>query len=362
MKGFRGVAATTLLVAGVTALPASDARAQVTIDSRAVEITLTGRVHLQWNSSSVGEEISNEFLIRRTRLTAELKVNDWISGKVQPDYGDGKINLKDAYLRLTFDPALRATLGQFKRPFDVFELTSSTKILVIERAGTIRGVDTCSGPGGLCSYSRFTEQLEYSDRDIGLMLDGAFGKESRWKYAVSVTNGPGANDEEENDAKSFGGRLEFGLIEGLMVAGNIAIHDYVNETTAGDEYAAAYGGDVEWGNYKQGLHVQAGVVAGDNWKSLDASGDPSTFLTAEGIVAYKIPLAPNRFLEAIEPIGRLSWGDPDTGMDEDEGLLLTLGLAAFFKDRNKIAANVDIWAPNEGDTEYSIKVQSYLHF
>jgi hypothetical protein len=343
--------------------PAS-AFAQVELESKATEITLTGRVHLQWNSTSVDEQISNEFLIRRARLTVKIKVNDWISGKVQPDYGEGKLSLKDAYLRLTFDRAFRATLGQFKRPFDLFELTSSTKILVIERAGGIRGLDSCSGPGGVCSYSRFTEKLELSDRDIGVMFDGVFGDGSRWRYKVSLTNGTGANDPEENGAKSFSGRLEFKPLDDLMVAGHLAAHDYVDKTGAEpeDDYAFAYGGDLEWGNYEEGLHVQAGVTAGDNWKNLDAGGDPSTFVTAQGIVTYKIPLRNTRFLQAIEPLGRVSWGEPDTGASDDEGFLLTPGLVFYLKDRNKFAVNLDIWAPSSGDTEYSIKAQSYLHF
>ncbi len=345
------------------ALTATGAAAQVELKSKAAEITLTGRVHLQWNSTSAdeGDELSNEFLIRRARLTAELKINDVVSGKIQPDYGEGEISLKDAYLRLSFDPAFRVKLGQFKRPFDVFELTSSTQILVIERAGGIRGVATCAGPGGICSYSRFTEKLGYSDRDIGAMIDGRFG-DGQWGYMASVTNGAGANNEEENDAKSYSGRLEFTPLEDLTIAGNVGIHDYPNEITENDEYALAFGGDVEWGNYREGLHVQAGVTAGDNWGNLDESGDPSAFATAQGILTYKAPLSDNPFVEAIEPLARVSWGEPDTDAEDDEGLLFTPGVVVFFSGRNKIALNVDIWSPSQGDTEYSVKVQSYLHF
>ena len=347
-------------VVAAVCLAATNAYAQVELKSKAAEVTITGRVHLQWNHTSVDDEISNEFLMRRARLTAELKINDFISGKVQPDFGEGDISLKDAYLRLTFDPAFRATLGQFKRPFDVFELTSSTQILVVERAGGIRGVDTCGGVGGLCSYSRFTEKLEYSDRDIGVMIDGSPG-DGRFGYMLAVTNGSGANDEEENDAKSFTGRLEFMPIADLVIAGNLGLHDYIDDTGTepSDEYALAFGGDVEWGNFSQGLHVQAGVTTGDNWQVPDAS---ATFITAQGIVTYKIPMQDSRFLEAIEPVGRISWGEPNTDVDSDDGVLFTPGLVFYFSGRNKFGINVDIYSPSEGDTEFSIKAQSYLHF
>lgn len=338
----------------------TDAAAQVRIESRAAEIEITGRVHLQWNSTSVDGPISNEFLIRRARLTAEITINDFISGKVQPDFGEGELSLKDAYIRLSFDPALRATFGQFKRPFDLFELTSSTQILVIERAGGIRGLDTCSGPGGICSYSRFTEKLQYSDRDIGVMVDGGFDG-GRYGYMVSVTNGTGADAADENGAKSFTGRFEVAPVEDLQVAANLGVHDYENALDLDEDYALAFGGDVEWGDYTDGLHVQAGLTAGDNWRNLGADGDPTSFLTAQGIISYKIPMQ-HRLLEAIEPVGRVSWGDPDTDFENDEGFLLTPGFVAFFQGRNKVAVNADIWAPAEGDTEVSFKLQTYLHF
>lgn len=333
---------------------------QVEIRSRASQITLTGRVHTQWNSTSVGSEnLTSVFLIRRARLTAQIKLNDLVSGKVQPDFGAGKITLKDAYFRLGFSPSFRMTIGQFKRPFDLFELTSSTQILVVERAGGIRGVSTCAGPGGICSLSRFTEKLGFSDRDIGVMFDGR--PSEQFRYMASIANGTGANKAEENSAKSFTGRVEFTPLTDLRLSANLGLHDYPNATTATDETAAAYGADVEWGNFSSGLHLQAGVVAGDNWKNLDAAGDPSSFLTAQLIASFRQPVT-SQWIEAIEPVFRVSWGDPNTDLDDDEGLLFTTGAAFFFTGRNKIAANIDIWSPTTGNTEYSLKLQSYIHF
>jgi len=338
---------------------AAPVEAQVEVKSRAVELTITGRVHTQFNSTSVSGEPASEFLLRRARLTAEIKVNDFVSGKIQPDYGEGKLSLKDAYVRLTFAPAFRATLGQFKRPFDVFELTSSTEIVVVERAGGVNGVDTCPGPGGICSFSRFTEKLQYSDRDIGVMLDGR-SKDGRVSYMAAITNGTGANTTDENGTRSYSGRVAFEPLADVVVAGNVGVHDYVDPAT-GNEYAVAYGGDVEIGNFSRGFHMQAGLTVGDNWQHL-VGGQPSTFVTGQGIVTYKVPIADNRFLAAVEPVGRVSWGDPNSDAIDDEGWLITPGLVFHFTGRNKIGANVDIWTPAAGDTEWSVKIQSYLHF
>ncbi|MDX1748354.1 MAG: porin, partial [Halobacteriales archaeon] len=304
---------------------------------------------------------SSEMLVRRARLTAEITVNDFVTGKIQPDYGEGELSLKDAYVRLDFGRSLRTTFGQFKRPFDLFELTSSTQILVVERAGGVRGVDTCTGPGGVCSFSRFTEGLEYSDRDIGVLVDGRVA-DGAVGYMASFTNGAGSNSSEENDSKSFGGRVEVMPIADLMLAGNVAVHDYVNPVRADDRHAVALGGDLDWGDYARGLHVQAGAVAGDNWANLDAAGEPSMFVTAQAIVTFRHPISEHPRVEAIEPVGRISWGDPDTDVGSDDGFLLTPGLVVHFVGRNKVAFNVDIWSPSEGDTEWSFKGQTYLHF
>ena len=64
----------------------------------------------------------------------------------------------------------------------------------------------------------------------------------------------------------------------------------------------------------------------------------------------------------IEPLLRLSVGDPDTGRDADAGTVFTPGVMFYFQGRNKIGANLDIYSPQTGDTELSLKVQTYLYF
>ncbi|HEX9693151.1 MAG TPA: porin [Gemmatimonadales bacterium] len=357
MNGYTRWRTMAALMLGAVSVGVGPAAGQVQVKSRAMEITLTGRVHAQSDHTSVAGERSIDFLMRRVRFTADVKVNDLVSGRIQPDYGEGKLALKDAYVRLNFSPYVRATVGQFKRPFDLFELTSSTEILVIERAGGVRGIDACAGPGGTCSFSRLTEKLQYSDRDIGLEVSGTAGP---FGYAASVTNGTGANVSDENGPKSYSGRLTVSPLTGLRFGANVALHDYLNGG-GGTETAAAFGGDVEYGNYSQGLHAQVGFAAGDNWRNL-APGEPSTFVTTQGILTHKIPVAGNPFVSAVEPVGRVSYADPNTDAGGDHGWLFTPGIVVYFTGRNKIAANLDVWSPATGATEYSVKLQTYLHF
>jgi hypothetical protein len=338
------------------------------VDAQAVEprvpvqrTELGGRVHLQLNSTSVDGEVTSEFLVRRARLWVAGRVNDWIDGAVQIDASLGKVAARYAFVRLTPSPGMSVSLGQFKRAFDNFELTSSSQILVVERDGDIRGAGDCAGVGGVCSYSRFSERLLLSSLDVGVLIQGDLAG-GRLGYLLSATNGPGPNVREENDTKSFSGRLEWNAGDGVRVGVNTAVHDYPNPVTGTDAFAPALALDLELGDFDEGFHLQAGVMAGQNWLNLDDRGVESDFLTWQGIATYLVPLGEEGRIRGIEPVGRVSWGDPNRDATSDGGLLLTPGLVLHFEGRNKIGANLDVWRPQEGAVAWGLKAQTYLYF
>lgn len=364
---------------------AADLRAQggegVTVRSRAVEMTIGGRVQQQLNTSTVDGVAASEFLIRRARPELDIVIDALVEGKLNVDFGEGEVALKDAFLKLSFDPAFELTLGQFKRPFDLFELTSSTQILVVERTGGVRGTDDlveAAFPGRRIgslapfSLSRFTERLRYSDRDIGVQVEGR-DRTQRFQWAAALTNGNGANAEDTDGVKAY--QLRFGVspIADLTVwAGASGTPFAVDTTAAGEpdemgahEHAVAFQVDAEWGNFDRGWHVQAGVAAGDNWIPVEGTdAEVPRFVAWQAIGTYKVPVRGHRFVQAWEPVLRLSWGDPDTDVEDDGGLLVTPGFVLYFAGRNKIALNYDIWSPQASalDTESSFKAQAYLHF
>lgn len=345
-----------LLIAAFGALGPAEVAAQFDVSGRAASIRFGGRIHTQYATSSVGAADSG-FFFRRARFNADATVNDFVSGRLQLDFAGGETAIKDGYLRLAFAPTFELSMGQFKRAFDAFELPSSTDQALIERDGRVAGVDTCSGVGGVCSFSRFTQKLSYSDRDTGLKVEGATGAV---EYAVTLTNGTGANEDDENDTKSISGRLAVDVTDDLTVAGQLARHDYPDpsDESAG---ATAWSLDVRYGDWRDGLRVNAAVVRGDNWKNLDDSGAPSTFTALQGVGSYYAATDMER-LVGIEPLFRVSYGDPDTSADDDGGLVVTPGLMLYVSGKNRIGFNVDIWSPQSGDTEYSLKLQSYLYF
>lgn len=383
------------LIAGCVAVLSQPASAQVKLSSKAAEISLSGRFQLQATTSTCsdystdnadaastcGEDVPGvDMFVRRARFTLHAKFNDWIEGRIQPDFDqvDGVV-LKDAYGRLNLNPEaenshMRITLGHFKRPFDGFQMTSSTQILTIERDVDIPGV---SGSTAL-SLDELTTRNRLSDRDIGVMIDGstANGQFEYWLGAFNG-NGPSANEDVDTD-KQFIGRAAVNLEVGslpLQIAVAGAMTD-IPFTRANESLGARRISNIElWtelGDFSDGLHMQAGAVFGENALQAKTGGAPdlvaddpfANMYTWQVIGSYKIPLEGSYFFEAIEPLFRVTMADPNTDLDEDGVWAFTPGLQIFFGGRNKLALNWDIvsFSDEALDGENSFKAQYQFHF
>lgn len=353
----RSLVVLALLSSTLTLVSPVRLAAQTTISARAATITLGGRLHTQYQASSVAAG-ENDFFIRRARLNADLVFNDFFSGKVLTDFAGGTATLLDAYVELDFDPRFRFLAGQFKRAFDLFELVSSTDLALIERDGRVDGYAECTGVGSICSYSRLTEELAFAGRDVGARVEGGAGG---FGYMATLTNGTGVGERDENDGKSLSGRASFEVSEGVVVAGNVGLRDYVAPDTE-RSYAVAWGGDLQVGTWRDGLMLQAGLVGGENWMSLDpVTDDPGRFVTMQAVATYYYPVRSDRFA-AVEPLARVSWADPDGDVADDGGTLLTPGMMVYLLGKNRIGVNLDAYLPQDGDTVYSLKLQAFLYF
>lgn len=339
----------------------------VEVESKATKVTITGRVQALWSHSTIDGDPSNEFLLRRARLAIKLSVNDWVSGIVEPDFAvvDQKVDLKDAYFKMEPHDNFSITVGQTKRRFDIFELTSSTQMLIIERDGRI-------GRQKVPSYSLLTEDLGYADRDIGVFVAAHDGDE-RINVEAGLTNGAGANKRAEFSRKAFQGRVSVKPIAETDLMLNVAtsVKPYDNGTATDSlKYAAAFEGSVEYGNFKSGPHVQAGVVVGKNYKLPLVAGDPPSFTAVQGIAAYKHAMSNSKWFEAVEPLVRVSYADPNTDVDDDGGIVVTPGVNLFVVNRTRLALNADIFIPQESSapmapkekTEVGIKAATWLYW
>ncbi|MCY4400800.1 MAG: porin [Gemmatimonadetes bacterium] len=355
MINTRMVGAVLLLAMGGT----EALQGQTDITARAAEVRFGGRLHSQFATSSAEDGKSTDFFTRRARLTIDVSVSDLLVGRVQPDFGGGELELKDAYFRLNIHPGFRISAGQFKRAFDIFQLDSSTDIVVVERTGRINGGSSCAGPGGTCALSRFTEKLAYSDRDIGFKADGAIG--DRLSYMATLTNGTGTAGSDENSGKSLAGRISVRMTDGVSLSGNVSRHDFVRGD--GDTGAAtAYGADLDFGGFRRGTHLQIGLIGGANWRlEAPAGSEIPRFLTAQAIMSRYVALEGDAFA-GVEPMARVSWGDPDRGAMNDTALLLTPGVFLYVAGKNRIGVNLDIYDPGSSARELSFKLQTYLYY
>lgn len=350
-------AAVGLFSAAAATLSAPEALgAQTTITSRAATLTIGGRLHTQYQGSSVDGAV-NDFFIRRARIVADATFNDFFVGRVQTDFAGGGATLLDAWVRLDFDEAFRLSMGQFKRSFDIFELDSSTDLSLFERDGRIPDLSVCTGVGRICSYSRLTEALGFAGRDTGLKVDGTSGT---FSYQTTLTNGNGVGVRDQNDGKSFAGRAGVAASEDLTVSANVGIRDYVGPT-AETEQAFAWGADVQWGTWRDGLLVQAAVTGGDNWAVLDPDDDPLSFLAFQAMGSFYNPLDGDRIV-GVEPVLRVSVADPAGDVDDDGGTLITPGVMLYLMGKNKIGANLDYYVPQTGDSEFVFRAGVFLYF
>lgn len=395
IRGFLAGAFCLALLAPAT-LPA-----QVRVKSKAMELTFSGRLQMEgWSSNCGGfrpleepdsacEEGADPFdlFLRRARASVQAELIDFIDLKLELDFsGFEDVAAKDVWVRLNFDPALRVRFGNMKRPFDGFQLASSSKILMIERDLDIPGVSSIKA----LSLDELTTRFRLSDRDVGIELSGeiAGGRFAYWagywagqQIQESLDTLPNANSRGQ-----WMGRVQARLQVGNMpldiaVAGAVTDRPFVD--SEGFTFTGKYFGDLElWlelGDYEGGFHLQGEYVYGQN-PFENKQGDFLDFLptddfalaqTWQAVAGYKIVTRPEAYagpirqrpIEAIEPIFRVTWADPNTDIDEDDNWGLTPGVQIFFYGRNKISFNWDFALFTDGtDSANSFKllVQAYF--
>lgn len=357
-------ASRVLLLSLAAALAPAALRAQeadsVVFRANALEVSLNGRLQTQFNTTTVEAEPSTEIALRRVRLEATVRVNDWITAKIQPEYAGSRVSLRDAYVRFAFDPALALVAGQAHRPFGTIVPTSSTRMLPIERGVRIRGL-----PNAREEHNLITE-LGYADRDVGLQLTGA----PEWaplglSYALGVFNGPARGDARELNTYQLAARAAIHPVSPLRVGASWSRRDFVvpdsgNEDVLGIRGGHAWAVDAEYGRYAPGLHLLAEAA----WGDYDPAEDV-TFTGVQGWLGYRTGALTSR-LTGIEPVLRVSTGDVDgepTRLAVEGGTLVTPGVNLYFGPLNRIMVNYDFWSPDgDGDREGSFKVQFQAAF
>lgn len=353
-------------------LASADAHAQAV----PVTVDLTGRMQFQWNSTSVEDGefdaplASHTFETRRVRLGADVRVGEWIRGFIEPEYALGRLSLRQAWMSLELDPRLVLRAGQFKKPFSAINLVSSTAHPMIERGVRIRGLEEALASGSLGELSELRGDLligeqhalldahGYLGYDLGASVEGRLGGLA---WAAGVFNGNGPDARDENDEKSLAARVSYDLDLGMpLTLGAAWSRREMLWPTADDadtRTGDAFEIDAVLGGLRQGWWLLAEVSSGTNLAT------ENRLLGAQAVLARFFGTGGSR-IEGIEPMARVSYGDPDDEIEGDSGVLVTPGVNLYFFGRNRLMFNWDVYMP-EGDrleTQHAGRAQINLHF
>ncbi|MFW5926872.1 MAG: OprO/OprP family phosphate-selective porin, partial [Wenzhouxiangella sp.] len=119
----------TLLVA------ASAGLAMAAVDAAAFEISPRGRFHLDYAVHDQDRaELGDGFRVRRARIGLSGRIDEDWSYQIEYDFAENDAAARDVYLRYDGWQAGTLSIGHFKVPFGLEELTSSNSITLIERS------------------------------------------------------------------------------------------------------------------------------------------------------------------------------------------------------------------------------------
>jgi hypothetical protein len=350
------IRAAAAALGALTACAAPAAAQGFTLTSGEARLVVGGLVQTQFNTSDAEGVPTLETALRRGRLSASVRLNDVVSARVVGDFGTGRAGVRDAYVLLTLDPALRLLAGNAYRPFGRIEQTSSTRMVPVERGLRIRGV------GGFDAHN-LAVGLGYGDRDLGIQLTG----EPAWaplgiSYAVGLFNGPLRAQAPGADSHQLVARLAARPAPLVQVGASVATRQFLEDFAAPEAVrtGAAWEVDVALGREAAGPYLVAEVLGGD----FDAITG-ARFLGAQGWLSYRTgPVSPT--VAAVEPLLRVSWGDPARGTDPPGtvpgGVLVTPGVNLWLGGGSRVMFNYDVWRPESGPGAHSAKVQFQVAF
>lgn len=326
------------------------------------KVIFSGRLHAQFHTSNVKAVPSNSsFFVRRARLTAEYEnMPGTLAAEVQYDLGEGDADLKSGLVDLRLSPRFNIMLGQYKKPFSLWEQTSSRKIAVIERANSIMGSK------GKSSNHLLEDDGLYAGRDIGAMLHGEADKV---EYYLGVFNGNGSNTEgDDDDGKLVVGRIVINSLKDLAFGASVARRavssyaDPVRQVTASANFEA-FEFDFEYGIRhdvsRTGVWIQTEFAYGSN----PYFSDSAKFLGFAFIGSYNVRLSKGRKAYSVRPAFRFDYAKGNTDDDDTGNILFTSGLDIFLDKHNKVQMNLDINLPQKtgADPEMALRVQFQMH-
>jgi len=145
--------------------------------------------------ASVSLKKDSEFLVRRARIKLSAKPASGVEVVIQPDFGEGDVTIKDAYVDKKFgnENTSMIRVGQHKVPFGFEGPQSSSSRLPLERNWVARRTISGERDTGIAYYYTDPEDAKL----FGLAKDEHFGTGDFGNIAVAFFNGQGIEDGAE---------------------------------------------------------------------------------------------------------------------------------------------------------------------
>ncbi|UCC39527.1 MAG: hypothetical protein JSV96_17385 [Candidatus Aminicenantes bacterium] len=167
------------------------------------------------------------FRIKRTRVGLKGEIVKNINFSLQIDATKSTI-LLDSRVGISFSPESELAFGQFKVPFSLENLTSTSLLDTINRSQTVEKL--CPG-----------RDIGSGGRDIGVTFSGKY---SRAEYTVGIFNGSGINKYDDNDEKDVALRLVLYPVSSVGVGISYYDGKYSSDSGASPERRDRTGVDI----------------------------------------------------------------------------------------------------------------------
>jgi hypothetical protein len=280
--------------------------------------------YTRWDSGTDG------FLIRRARFTLKGELLKNFNFKLQVGARRSPI-LLDAVVEISSIPYAKLSFGQFKVPFSLDNLTSSSALDLVNRTRTVRAL--CPG-----------QDIGSAGRDIGVTASGKF---SILEYTVGVFNGSGINQVDTNDQKDIAGRLVFRPIKSLAIGVSQYIGDqrpfasdsHVNRDRTGVDVFFSKGPAFIKGEY---IFAKDDLVRREGWYVRGAY--------------FLIP-------EKLQALINYDYYDRDLDLAANQLKIITVGLNWYFSGKTKLQINYENHRDDLGGTTDNVflaQFQVYL--
>ncbi len=225
----------------------------------------------------------------------------------------GGVKLLDVFITYHgFGDLVKLSIGQFKSPFSLEQLTPCHSLYTVLR-------------------SRVVTQLAGPIRDMGFLIFGQYN--DLFHYRVGIMNGAGINKNDNNTGKDFVGNA-FITYGPFHVGGSFR---YGKMGTQNQDTKQRYGAEFQFDN--DALVVQAEYIWGDDPGEVLSGGCGGPVRTAagqkDGYFAQIIYKMENGFW----PVVKYEYYDPQKSVSSDEFATLTVGFTYFFNDWTRVQVN-----------------------